>query len=344
MPRTLREIAARTGLSTATVSHALRGLGRMTADTRQRVLREAQAMGYRPSSLLSRAFANIRQPEHRRFREVMGFITEFPPKNQPDYQAQIAKAVERHAAKLGYLVESFCLAPSPATAPAQRRLSRTLVARGIRGVIVMPRVNQWEPRLMLNWDRFAAVEIGHTLVKPHEFHRVERSLYYELHDAFDLLARAGYRRIGLAVSPREDATRRGIYSAAFLAAQMALPRERRLPPAAQAGPWGFPAFRRWLRQWEPEVLIIQENHVIEEWLMRLKLHVPRDISLFSTGAGGTALSGLRANMQALGEAAVELTSLLLNGDEIGRPRSPRCWLVKDFREKGTSLRRPLPAL
>ena len=50
-PVTLRDVAAAAGVSTATASKALNGLGRMTADTRQRITQIAQEMRFRPNAL-----------------------------------------------------------------------------------------------------------------------------------------------------------------------------------------------------------------------------------------------------------------------------------------------------
>ena len=50
-PVTLRDVAIAAAVSPATASKALNGLGRMTADTRQRIKQTAQAMGFRPNAL-----------------------------------------------------------------------------------------------------------------------------------------------------------------------------------------------------------------------------------------------------------------------------------------------------
>ncbi len=174
MSQSIRTLAKQLGLSTATVSQALRGLGRMSEETRQRVLNEARAMGYLPTPLLSKAFSIMRQPVERRFRETVGFIAEFSPLNAPDYQAQIFDAVLERTRSLGYSVETFVVSGKPSE---QRRVSRILEARGIRGLVILPRVHTPLVRLSFRWESFAAVEIGHTILKPHDFHRVERSVY-----------------------------------------------------------------------------------------------------------------------------------------------------------------------
>lgn len=51
MPATIADVATRAGVSTATVSRVLAGLGGARPDTRQRVLRSARELGYRPSGV-----------------------------------------------------------------------------------------------------------------------------------------------------------------------------------------------------------------------------------------------------------------------------------------------------
>jgi LacI family transcriptional regulator len=48
---TIHDVAARAGVSIATVSKALNGTGRMTAETRERVLAAAKALNFRPNAL-----------------------------------------------------------------------------------------------------------------------------------------------------------------------------------------------------------------------------------------------------------------------------------------------------
>jgi LacI family transcriptional regulator len=50
MPVSLKTIAQQCGVSQQAVSNALRGAGRMTPDTRERILETAQQLGYRPNS------------------------------------------------------------------------------------------------------------------------------------------------------------------------------------------------------------------------------------------------------------------------------------------------------
>jgi LacI family transcriptional regulator len=338
MPPSIRDIALHTGLSTATVSLALRGKGRMAPATREKIRAAATELGYQPRPHLSRALSLARHPQEGRFRETLAFITEYPERRAPSFQAGLQAAATRRGESLGLKVEAFTVSGSPAD---HRRISRVLVARGIRGVIICTRVKHHQSRLLLDWPKFAAVEIGRSVWSPDHLHKVERSVFYELADAMHLLKKAGYRRIGLAVEPWEEVMRRGIYSAAFLMGQQRFPPAQRIPPLGAAGAWSLQTFREWMRQHRPEVLIVYEPHIISRWLRELGLKVPEDISVFSTNVGESSFSGLRSDIDSLGASCVEMLSLLLERDELGLPPQYRNWLVKDFWQAGKTLSKPI---
>ena len=86
MSSSIREIARQTGLSTATVSLALRGKGRMSAATRKKICDAAQEAGYQSHPLLSQAFCLVRQPSAQRYRETLAFVAEWDTETGPEHQ------------------------------------------------------------------------------------------------------------------------------------------------------------------------------------------------------------------------------------------------------------------
>lgn len=337
MSSNIRAISRRTGFSTATVSCALRGVGRVAPATRLTIEAAAKELGYQPIPVLSKALSLIRQPNSERYRETIGYIMEFPMNNKaPYFQELIHRFAEERARSLGYNIESFVVGGSP---KQQRQVSRILLARGIRGLIILPRLQHRMPRLHFEWSQFAAVEIGRTLWSPSDLHRIERAIYIELFEAFHRLKKGGYRRIGMAVEPIEDKNRRGVYTAAYLTSQQRLPPRQRIPPLSAFGEWNKKTFTNWMKKYKPDVLVTHATHLLLPWLEAMGLQVPNDISVFSCNVLTSSLSGLRANLQGLGEGAVEMLSLLLDKNEIGLPDKPRTWSVRDDWQEGESLDR-----
>jgi DNA-binding LacI/PurR family transcriptional regulator len=334
----LRAIAQKTGLSTATVSMALRGLGRIPEATRERVRAAAEELGYRPSPLLSKAFQLARQPEPSRYRETLAALTEFSIPDSPPYQHTILESAQKRGESLGYKVDFFQVSGNPAE---QRRLDRILTARGIRGLIILPRLEHRRPRLHLSWAGYAAVEIGRTLWHPRGLHRLERPVYQEVLESCHLLKKAGYRRIGLAVEPSADTMRQMAYTAAYRVAQELTPGRAAIPPLSHYGPWDLATFRVWFEQFRPDVLLVHANNTVPEWLETLGLQVPRDVSVFGTNAGNSPLAGLTSDTPRLGENAVELLSLLLERDQLGLAPTPHAWQVRALWKPGHSLDREI---
>lgn len=333
MSPSIRQIALETGFSTATVSMALRDCGRMAEATRRKIREAAEEMGYRPQPIVAKAFSMVRQPKEAWYRETLAYVTEYPMESAPRYQTEIFQAAVQRARSRGYRVEPFQASGRPAD---HRRLSRILQSRGIRGLVILPRVEYAQPRLYLDWKKFAGVEIGRTLRSPRFLHRIERPIYYELNEAFHFLKRAGFRRIGMAVEPAEDKNRIGIYSAANLLFQERLPPPLRIPPLSSAGPWKEKSFRTWMARYKPDVILIHSTDPLH-WLRRMKMRVPEDVSVFCSNVQDPFLAGMEANLVKLGESSIEMLSLLLEGDEIGPSPQPRCWLVPDQWWKGQSL-------
>jgi DNA-binding LacI/PurR family transcriptional regulator len=336
MASSIRDIAAKTGLSIATVSLALRGGGRISAATRKKVLAAAKALDYKAHPLLSKAFSLARQPDTSRYRETLGFIIEYETETGPDYQKKIHGAAEQQARRMGYKLEPFLLSGKPSE---HHQLNRILQARGIRGLIIIPRLATRQPRLHLEWARFASVEIGRTLWSPRNLHHIETADYHKVIEAIHILKKAGYHRIGMAVEPMQNQHQRGIYYAASLVMQLRLPEHQRIPPLSSHGAWSEKTFRRWMKQYKPDVLFIHEKLAgrFYSWLKSMRLRVPQDISLFCSNVEDSNFSGLRRDYEGMGRSAVEMLSLLLESGDIGIADNPRCWQIDEFWQAGTTL-------
>src|ERR1700722_19819782 len=107
MSTSIRTIAQQTGMSASTVSLALRGVGRISAETRRKIQLVAKSLGYETHPLLAKALSLARSPEALSYRESLAFIVEYPTEKGPNYQRQIHAAAQERAASLGYKLESF---------------------------------------------------------------------------------------------------------------------------------------------------------------------------------------------------------------------------------------------
>ena len=336
----IRDIAERAGLSPATVSLALRGLGQLNPETRARVHEAAKALSYQPHPLISKALSLVRQPVEQRYRETIAFVIEWETETGPLHQKLIFNGAAERAAAMGYKLEQYIVSGKPSD---HRRLSNVLHARGIRGMIIIPRLGSPQPRLYFDWPKFAAVEIGHTISYPRSLHHVDSADFDKVIEALHLLKKVGYRRIGMAVEPKQNNDSHGSFFAAYLLAQLRLPLSQRLPILSPVGPWNEMSFRQWVEANKPDVLFIhaQVGALILQWLKNMKLRVPQDISLFCANITDGVWSGLKRNYPRIGRSAVDMVALLIADSELGISADPRSWEVAGSWVAGKTLSRPI---
>jgi len=347
MISSIRAIAQETGYSPSTVSRALRGSGRISSKVREVIRKAAKKAGYQVHPLLAQALSLARQPKTSRYRETLGFIIEYPMNDCPDFQTAVYAGAEQRAASLAYKLEAFVLSGNPSQ---HRRWSAILRNRGIRGLIIMPRLEHRQPRLRFDWEHFAAVEIGRTLWNPLNLHRVESAEYPKILESIHVLKKVGYRRIGMAIEPMQNQHQYGVYYAVFLLMQQKLPPGQRVPILAMEGGWNEKNFRRWMRRYKPDVLIGHRIMEICVWLQKLGLRIPDDVSIFRTDVReddppglhrSYQFSGLRRDNFTTGRRAVEMVSNLLESGELGLVGNPMCWQVSGLWVPGQTLSRSI---
>lgn len=121
----LQDIARDLGVSSATVSNALTGKGRVSEDLKGRIRAHALSMGYVPNRQ-GRALRTGRSG-------VLGLV--LPDLTNPLFPA-LAQAIEAAAAQAGYGV---LIADSRGDSGAQTEALRRLVRQGADGIVVVPR-------------------------------------------------------------------------------------------------------------------------------------------------------------------------------------------------------------
>lgn len=122
----LGNIAKALGVSVATVSNALSGKGRVSAELIENVRAKAQELGYTPS-LVGRALRTGRSG-------VLGLV--LPDIANPLFP-QIAQAIEFAASSAGYGV---LIADSRGSVSMQTEAINRLIERGVDGIVIVPRL------------------------------------------------------------------------------------------------------------------------------------------------------------------------------------------------------------
>ena len=121
----LTAIAAALGVSTATVSNALSGKGRVSAELSEKIRLKADALGYVPS-IAGRALRTGKSG-------VLGLV--LPDIANPLFP-QIAQAIEKAADNAGY---GLLIADSHGDVAKQTDAINRLIERGVEGMVIVPR-------------------------------------------------------------------------------------------------------------------------------------------------------------------------------------------------------------
>jgi DNA-binding LacI/PurR family transcriptional regulator len=334
----LRDIAARAGVSPATVSLALRGRGMVARATAERVRALAHEMGYRPNPL----FAALAWKQFRSEATVDGTplaIFSFPV--LPDGSGPRA-VYPRHlvpeARKLGYAPKVYHLTSASNSATVFRELYH----RTVPGIIITGSMDMETFGQGFDWDRFAVVECGryHTT---HQFHTVRPNIFQALKMAFMQLRERGYERIGFALGrhdkPIEDDHAR--YGAAIAFGNNCLPRRHRLPVYNHAFS-DEESFLKWFDKYQPEVVV--GFSVKQYWALKNHgVRVPEDVGFVGLHVNvqdrAGIYSGLHQNHVGIARQSVITLDQLIRNREQGPATEALNILVSSRWHEGKTLRK-----
>jgi DNA-binding LacI/PurR family transcriptional regulator len=334
MAVTLETIARRLKISKVTVSNAMRGSGRISEKTRQRILAMAKELGYRPNPLVTALMSDLRRKRSGR-RCTLAFLNFFPGKDDwrehPTF-VQFHLGAQRRAEELGYHLEFHWQGEVDGNS---RRLGDILYARGIPGIVLAP-LGENGVSINIDWSRFATVAIGHTF---REFnpHRVSNHQFHSMRLAMDNLVAKGMRRIGLVVPKMDDERVENAWVSGYLASQL----HHELPVIA---PLITPTFKTaaaipWIRKHRIEV-VVSTNHHLMSRMQEAGIRVPEDVGFvhLDWSAEKGDMAGVNQCSELIGAAAVDLLIEQLNNNEIGIPERTKTVMIDGVWHDGPSLR------
>lgn len=320
---TLQDIAKAAGVSRSTVSLALRNHPRIPAETRERVIRMAARLGYRPNAELARLMALLRESRERRDRPVMALVTDYEkPLSAAAPPSPTWLGFQRRATELGYLPEEFHLTHQ--ISPA--RLKTILCTRAIRGVVF---AGLRDPSFAAKMDLsgFAVATLGNAIQKP-GLHRSTSDKHANTLHSCERLWAAGCRRIALVVPRQQEERVEHTFLSGYLIFHY-LHRHPRWPELlVNEAPWEeLRLIARWIGQHRPDAIIAAypglEDALRHGPYARRKL--PR-IALVNVSAPGECGMDQRHDLIAAG--AVDLVDAQLKRNETGLPVRPKHLLIR----------------
>ncbi len=339
---TLQDVAARAGVSISTASRSLTGAVNISKVTQARVLSAVEALGYRYNPLLGEVMRSTRRGAPSHYLGTLAYITPYDDVQEWRATPTLCRhwsAARDQAALFGFGVSEFALTSHGMTA---RRLGEILRARGIAGILLaaFPK----DPfELVLPWEHFATVPVGHMVQNP-QLDCVVSDHTQAVLMAGRVLAERGYRRIGLAIESYQNS----ITNHGWANGYAALPAEN---PALAAIPPFLPShidargFVEWVRKHRVDCVLTlstfrnQPNHM-PEWLAEAGLGCPRDVGLVSLDVTPATASwaGIDQNSDEIGRAAVDMVMSKIRAGERGIPKVRRSLLVHCQWREGNTVR------
>jgi len=196
MSITSKDIARICGVSRGTVDRALNNKPRINPKTKEKILRVARELNYRPD-LVARSLAK---------GETMSIgVVVFDIRNR--YFAQLVNAIETEAKKYGYLLNITLQGKDP---EMELRLIDNLVARRVDGLIICP-VNKGDAfEKYLKNLTIPLIVIGNMV--SHDIPFIGIDEYRASRDAVKLISSKKYKNIVFVCPPLKDREKENIYS------------------------------------------------------------------------------------------------------------------------------------
>lgn len=336
-PPSLQLLARKLRLSRTTVSDALRGKGRVSAETVTRVRQCAEALGYRPNPLIATVLSSINRGRGGGYRGSLAVVDIHERSHWPHgpFPRELIAGAKARAAEMGFAIDEFTASGDALPLP---RLDKILRSRGIHGVIVLP---AWQlPDLAaIDWSHFAGIYTDE-ITAPPELHSVLTDHYGSMLDLVSILAERGYERPGLILARGRDERIRHRQRAAFSAWQTAVAGREVVPPLITVDDPDFAKeFAPWFRRHRPDVVL---SHFAEtpDWIRACGRRQRADFVLLNVLNQTSPCAAIDLQPRIIGARAVELVVGQILRGEFGIPEWPSRTMVPARWVEGPTVRPP----
>lgn len=330
---TIRILAAQLGVSSMTVSLALRRHPKISEPTRLRVQKLADKLGYRPDPNVAKLMHHLRLRRKTAFKANIAALTTLPETSPLAYPRAIAESAARRAESLGYGFTLFRVGDAVAERATLRRVLR---GRGVEGLLLLPLREPTALTGLVDWASYPVVTATYALLAP-GFHRVVPNQFSNMLTVCRQLAARGYRRIGLVQEAVQDVTVHHSFSGA-VAWQNLLGGTELVRPLIHAGaePAGVEA---WFAREQPDVIVAAGDEMCRDIARRLGLRIPGKVGFVSANKTGISLiAGIEERPEEIGATAIELLAGMIQRGEKGVPAVPKVTMVEGRWIEGASVK------
>jgi DNA-binding LacI/PurR family transcriptional regulator len=341
----MRDVAQALGVHISTVSLVMRHHPSIPEATKRRVEAQAAKMGYKPDPMLRSLLAYSAKNRTERSSSTIALVVlhlQFAAWGSARSGQRYLEGIKRQAERLGHEVEIFC--PTE-LAKEEKDLHQILLARGIRGVILVSPVHETTSHV-LDWSHYATVKVGYAMQVP-RVHRVLHHFRFAVKDAISELRKRGYRKFGLAYSQEHEERLEDGWTGGFLIEQHKAQEGEGFFFYRQYFPTGisyFAAesarFKEWFEQHKPEVVLSAMGWAPAFLWRDMNLRMPEDVGFVDLAwpVYRETFAGIDERLEEVGAAAVDMVSAMLHNNEYGIPAVPKTITLEGSWVEGNSVR------
>ncbi len=334
---TIKDIARAAGVSTATVSLALRHHPRISQETTRKIAALAKKMNYRPDPMLQalnkRRWRNVQRETYCN----IAFVTWFPNEQKlfdDEFHGAAWKGAAQRAEAMGYAMRPFCVNTDPET---QKRQVRKLLAQGVRGLLIGGNYKSI-PRLHFDWSKFASITIGLNLKAP-RFHTVRFDHRADMETACRELRHRKYKRVGFCVLRSVDIREEHVWRSTFLFQSEHEVFEHTSVKVLERTDQNI---TDWIKDETLDAVIFWDSYLLDS-LIKQGLKIPEDVGFVSLRVGENGESGMIKDGTSLGARAFDLLNLQIQTGMWGIPEIATNLQVPAVWQDGKTLRPQISA-
>ena len=332
----MRDLAKEVGVSVSAVSLALRNSPKVSKEKRDEIHRVADRIGYVKDGRVTELMEHLRS--YRKLEQMSTIavlvldVRKSDLKSYPRIQAFLA-GVEAEAKGNGYGVDVMFLLD---LGVSPKRLRSILIARGIKGLVVMP-FQTGVGKLDLDISGFCVSTPGYSIIDP-MLNRACPDYLQMMDELLEQICRLGYKRVGFIMTYGSGGVGHKLYSSSFLYYSAQIEELLRIP-ILRRREIETEGVERWLKQYKPDV-VISSGKIYRE-LKDIGYRIPEDLGFASLEIleDHKKASGVDHRHELVGGEALKLTFSDINLNNSGVPENPKVVLVDSHFRSGNTLKK-----
>ena len=332
----MRDLAREVGVSVSAVSLALRNSPKVSKKKREEIREAADRIGYVKDGRVAELMEHMRTFRLKeRLSTIAVIISDIRKSELKGYPRMVSltRGVEDEARKNGYGVD-FMFLKDLGVSP--KRLRDILIARGIKGIVVMP-FQAGVGEFAMDISGFCVSTPGYSIIKP-TINRACPNFLQMMDELLEQICRLGYRRVGFIMTYGSGGIGHKLYSSSFLYYSTLIDNSLRIPILRRRDV-GIAGIQKWMEKYQPDVVV--SSGMVYRILEDLGYRIPKDLGFASLELSedhGQA-SGVDHRHELVGSEALKLTFSDINLNHSGVPENPKVVLVDSHFREGNTLRK-----